>query len=147
MTQDAPVGGQEQVTSAAPVGGQQQVTSVAPANVKAVRGALGSESLTVTWDAVDGADAYEVQRRSDIGNGWQVSAGTTALSHTFLGVEDGLGYSVRVRAIVGGSFWQWAEAFAASDCSDGHACVTAPVAEALPLYTLDTPSYDLDGEY
>ena len=147
VTQDAPVGGQEQLTQDAPVGNQQQVVSAAPANVTAVRGALGSESLTVSWDAVEGADAYEVQRSHASGNGWQVGAGTTGLSHTFFGVEDSLGYGVRVRAIVGGAFWQWAEAFAASDCSDGFACATGPVAAAPLLYTLNTPSYDLDGEY
>ena len=113
-----------------PGSGQQKVTPAAPGNVTASRGAWGSGTLTVTWNAVSGADSYDVQREDDHSIGWEGVEQTTSLSHTFTGVDDRLAYIVRVRAVAGGNAGPWAAGFAEQEeCPTGYACMDEPIGD------------------
>ena len=93
-----------------------------PGNVQATRGDWGAGTLTLTWDAVTDALAYEVQRMNDHGTGWLPPQQVGGTSYVFTGLEDRLGQAVRVRAIAGASVGAWADAFAPTNCPVGYAC-------------------------
>ena len=65
----------------------------APSNVKAT---AGDKQITVTWDKLDGAVQYRVQRLN--GTSWGTVATTSSTSYTNTGLVNGQTYSYRVLA-------------------------------------------------
>ena len=74
----------------------------APGNVQAE--SPRNTTITVTWDAVDDAEAYEVQQQTDGGSWSSASCGgagnrVTATECVASGLDSGTGYDFRVRAV------------------------------------------------
>ena len=71
----------------------------APTNVKAT---AGDKQVTVTWNAVDGATQYRVQRLN--GSTWSTVGSPKTNSFTNTGLTNGTSYSYRVLALVDGKW-------------------------------------------
>ena len=81
----------------------------APSNVKA---AAGDKQITVTWDKLDGAVQYRVQRLN--GTSWGTVATTSSTSYTNTGLVNGQTYSYRVLASDGTTWGVVSEAVSAA---------------------------------
>jgi glycosidase/fibronectin type 3 domain-containing protein len=69
-----------------------------PANLKAE---AGNGSVTLTWDAVEGADGYRVYRAPIEGGAVELLGGVTGTSYTDAAVENGIKYYYAVTATRG----------------------------------------------
>ncbi len=69
-----------------------------------------SDSVRVTWEQVDGASRYEVQRAPEQGGTYTAVGTTSETSYEDTDVELGQGYWYRVRAIVAGERGMWSDA-------------------------------------
>src|SRR5690606_22056362 len=77
-----------------------------------LRAMPGDTEVTIAWDAVAGADSYDVAMRpADTGEDWQlVVTGLTDTSYTVTGLENDRPYEFRVRAVIGaGMAGDWSE--------------------------------------
>ncbi len=68
-----------------------------PQNVEVIP---GEQSLTVSWDAVEGAEGYDISLNGSITR-------AAAASHTYPGLKSGTQYFVRVRAISNAYAGEW----------------------------------------
>ncbi|MGN1119492.1 MAG: cellulase family glycosylhydrolase, partial [Oscillospiraceae bacterium] len=96
-------GGTSAVVSAAPT------ASYVPANLKAVGGA---GKVVLTWDTVQGAQKYRVQRLNN--SVWTTISTPTDASYTDNTVTAGTTYSYRVLAMVGGNWYAASAAVSAA---------------------------------
>ena len=75
---------------------EEEITLSAPTNVKAT---AGNKQVTVTWNAVENAAKYLVQRLEN--DNWNTVSTTEALSFTDTGLTNGISYSYKVIAVNG----------------------------------------------
>ena len=75
---------------------EEEVTLSAPTNVKAT---AGNKQVTITWNAVENAAKYLVQRLEN--DNWNTVEATEALSFTDTGLTNGISYSYKVIAVNG----------------------------------------------
>ena len=73
-------------------------TDVPPAPTGLREAATTSTSVTVAWDALPGAGAYQVRYRQLGVRGWTNAPATTSTSHVLDGLQPGTSYNFRVRA-------------------------------------------------
>lgn len=76
------------------VGTLRAPTNVQVSLVNMPSGELSYTQLFISWDAVDGADLYQLERNSVI-----VASNISATDYTDSGLSDGIQYSYRVRAV------------------------------------------------
>lgn len=113
-----------------------------PSGVQAV--ATGPTSIRVTWNAVTGADGYELDRAEAGGAFSTVQSGLTATSYDDNGLQAGTEYRYRVRAGRGGDVSaNSAEAAAIPEAEGARTRTLTGVAENTTLYS-DT-TYVLSG--
>lgn len=77
-----------------------------------LRAMPGDTEVTIAWDAVAGADSYDVAMRpADTGEDWQmVVTGLTDTMYTVTGLENDRPYEFRVRSVIGdGLAGDWSE--------------------------------------
>ncbi len=75
---------------------EEEITLSAPTNVKAT---AGDKQVTITWNAVENAAKYLVQRLEN--DNWNTVSTTEALSFTDTGLTNGISYSYKVIAVNG----------------------------------------------
>jgi hypothetical protein len=89
--------------TATPEGGTEPPTT--PTDLVATSGE--DTVVSLSWDAVTGADSYDVRHRAQGTWSWTQTTGITATSHIVTGLDNGVTYEFAVRAVNAGGVSIW----------------------------------------